>query len=285
VTDIERSIKHYVDLVGLELVERVENGPAFLRCSSDHHSLILYPSNEAGVKKVGFEVESPEQLDIAFEHFTMHGLNPEEVDAEELKLLRQGRTIRFKDPVVGLTFELFNDIEQLGKEYKPTVTKIARLGHLVINAKEVNKMVNFMKDVMNFRISDFVEEHFVFMRCFPNKFHHSFAISHARGDEDTLHHVNFMVTDIDDIGKAGNRLTNNDVPVVFGPGRHAPSTSIFLYFLDPDGMTSEYSFGMEEFPENGPRKPRRLEKSLAILDVWGGEPDPRTGSFGKIDQS
>ncbi len=36
---------------------------------------------------------------------------------------------------------------------------------------------------------------------------------------------------------------------MFGPGRHPPSESVFLYFLDPDGLTLEYSFGMEEFPE------------------------------------
>lgn len=46
------------------------------------------------------------------------------------------------------------------------------------------------------------------------------------------------------------------MPVVFGPGRRPASTSVFLYFLDPDGMTLEYSFGMEEFPQIGARAPR-----------------------------
>ena len=54
-----------------------------------------------------------------------------------------------------------------------------------------------------------------------------------------------MVTDIDDIGKAVYRARKLDAPIVFGPGRHPPSESSFFYFLDPDGMTLEYSFGME----------------------------------------
>ena len=47
-----------------------------------------------------------------------------------------------------------------------------------------------------------------------------------------------------------DRLRKAEVPIVYGPGRHPPSGSFFLYFLDPDGMTLEYSHGMEEFPES-----------------------------------
>ena len=47
---------------------------------------------------------------------------------------------------------------------------------------------------------------------------------------------------------------------------------MFLYYADPDGITLEYSQGMEEFPEVGAREPRRLEPSLLTLDEWGGKP-------------
>src|SRR3546814_15587073 len=77
-----------------------------------------------------------------------------------------------------------------------------------------------------------------------------------------------------DLMKAAN------VPIVFGPGRHEPSGSIFLYFLDPDGMTAEYSFGMEEFDEVGAREPRELEAKPEVLDTWGSVPDPRFGKGG-----
>lgn len=281
VTDIEKSIQYYRDLVGLDLVERVENGPAFLSCSQDHHNVVLYEGKEAGLKRVAFEVESEEELEKAFEHFTKQGLNPVEVDESETKMLRQRKTIRFQDPYAGTTFELYNDMMYLARIYTPTVANIARLGHVVINVVKYEEMVDFMLKVMNFRASDFVGD-VTFMRCFPNPYHHSFGVSRARGDKDELHHVNFMVTDVDDVGKAKNRMIKNDVEIVFGPGRHRPSDSIFIYFLDPDGMTTEYSFGMEEFPEEKPRKPRYLEPSLEILDIWGGAPDPRMGSGGKI---
>jgi len=52
---------------------------------------------------------------------------------------------------------------------------------------------------------------------------------------------------MDDIGKALYRLRNADVPIVFDPGRHPPSGSISLYSLDPDNLTLEFSYDMEEF--------------------------------------
>ncbi len=279
VTDLEKSKDFYENIVGLEPTSQVGNEAAFFTCSRDHHNIILYQGEEPGLVRVGLEVESSEQLDIAFEHFSKAGLNPQEVEREELKLLGQGRSIRVQEPNTGLLFELYSDIVQLGKEFKPKLTKIARLGHFAIFANEFDSALKFFTDVMNFKVSDYIEDSVVFMRIFPNPYHHTFTL--AKGDE-RLHHVNFMASDIDDIGTARNRMLNNEVPIVFGPGRHSPSGAIFLYFLDPDQMTLEYSFGMEEFPEMNPRKPKSLEHSLEILDMWGGKPDPRMSSVGRI---
>ena len=91
-----------------------------------------------------------------------------------------------------------------------------------------------------------------------------------------------MVSEIDDVGRARNRLINAGVDIVFGPGRHMPSGSVFLYFLDPDGMTAEFSFGMEEFPEENPREARMLENSAQTMDLWGGMPKPEFCKRGEI---
>ena len=59
---------------------------------------------------------------------------------------------------------------------------------------------------------------------------------------------------------------------------------MFLYFLDPDGLTLEYSFGMEEFPEIDARAPRRLPPGLDSIDYWGGAPQPGMGATGEIER-
>ena len=57
---------------------------------------------------------------------------------------------------------------------------------------------------------------------------------------------------------------------------------MFLYFLDPDALTFEFSTGMEEFPETEPRQPRRLPLAPESFDYWGGARDPRHGMVGRF---
>jgi 2,3-dihydroxy-p-cumate/2,3-dihydroxybenzoate 3,4-dioxygenase len=82
----------------------------------------------------------------------------------------------------------------------PTVAKIARLGHVVLFAADKAASEKFFLDQLNFRASDRIDGGVTFMRCFPNPLHHSFALGAA--NENRLNHVNFMVTDMDDIGQA-----------------------------------------------------------------------------------
>ena len=190
---------------------------------------------------------------------------------------------RVSEPNTGATFEYFHSFDEAADPYVSTVAKIERLGHVVLSVQDHPAAERFFLEQLNFRASDRIDSAVTFMRCFPNPLHHSLGLSNSYGKANRLHHVNFMVTNVDDIGKALWRMKRNDVPIVFGPGRHPPSDSMFLYFLDPDGMTVEYSFGMEEFPEIDPREPRRLPPGLQSIDYWGAVPTPQMASVGAIE--
>ena len=280
VTNLDRSVAFYRDLMGLELVAQTD-AVAYLRCSSDHHNLVLYAAEKAGLKRVAYKLATPEDLTHAYHFYMAEGLHPAWLSHEEYPAANQGPTFRVREPYSGVMFEFYDRMTHLALPYQPTVTKIARLGHVVVGSKNYEKAVHCLSTIFNFAISDFVEGKFSWMRCFPNPLHHTFAIGNSSRDH--LHHVNFMVTDIDDIGKALNRLQKAGVQVVFGPGRHLPSTSIFLYFLDPDGMTMEFSFGMEELPEESARLPRMLEMHPNTMDIWGSSPHECFGKNGEIE--
>ncbi len=280
VTDLERSLHFYRDLLGLELVEQ-RDGVAFLRCSRDHHNIVLHTGAAAGLKRVGWELESQADIERAYAHFDGLGLAPVRVDKAESQLLRQGPGFRVRLPGAGLEFDYYGSTTVMARAWTPTVAKIARLGHVVIGCADFATTQAALLRDFGFVQSDFVEDRFSFMRCFPNPFHHTFAIGASTGNH--LHHVNFMVTDIDDVGRAWHRMTKAGVKIAFGLGRHPPSGSVFLYFYDPDGMTVEYSYGMEEFPEVGAREPRMLEPVPESLDTWGAVPDANFGKIGAIE--
>jgi 2,3-dihydroxy-p-cumate/2,3-dihydroxybenzoate 3,4-dioxygenase len=281
VTDLEKSLGFYVDSVGLQLEARIGSEIAYLRCSEDHHSVILYQSSVPGIKRMAFQLESDSDLTLAEDFIRAQGWSLMNVTHQECIQLHQGRTVRFQIPESKLTFEFYSSMEAGSSPYMPTVSQIQRLGHVVIRCVNRDEVLRTLTEKLNFKVSDHFGDQVAFLRCFPNPYHHSFGLS--RGAEDGLHHVNFMVTNVDDVGRAMNRMRKADIPVVYGPGRHDISNSIFIYFLDPDGMTAEYSFGMEEFPEDSPRAPRHLPMKPEILDAWGGLPAPGFGSKGMFD--
>ena len=282
VSDVTKSTAFYRDIVGLDVSENVGEDAAYLRCGRDHHNVVLYRGTTPGLKRVAFELENTGELEKAFAHVTRLGLNPRQVAAAERPVLKQGESFRFEEPNSGLTFEFYSKMMQMALPFAMRLTKIVRLGHVVLTVTEFERVTDFLVKNLNFNVSDFVEGRFAFMRCHPNPLHHSFAL--GKGEENRLNHINFMVSDIDDIGVALNRLKKNNVEVVFGPGRHQPSGSIFLYYLDPDRMTVEYSFGMEEFPEEHPREPRMIEPRPEALDMWGGVPTPAFARVGPIER-
>lgn len=281
VTDLDKSLNFYENIVGMQFVER-ENEIAFLRCSYDHHNLVLEKGLEAGLKRVAYELEKAEQFQSVFDYLTDKGLNPIELSKEETQKLAQGRTLRFKDPYLGVTYEFYVQMMQMGLPFVPKKARITRFLHVVYETNKFDELLDFFTETLNFRVSDFSgrETAWAWLRAFPSPFHHDFALT--KGPENKLNHLAYQAERVDDVGIQMNKLKENNIPILFGPGRHHPSGSIFLYFSDPDGITLEYSQGMEEFPEEGAREPRRLEPSMETLDEWGGKPEPGFGKYGRL---
>jgi 2,3-dihydroxy-p-cumate/2,3-dihydroxybenzoate 3,4-dioxygenase len=283
VTDIDRSADFYERLLGLQFVGRGTSREAYFRCSNDHHNVVLYPAATAGLKRVAFQMESAADLAALRSRVEAAGLRAVEVEPSECAQLYQGPTFRVSEPYSGTALEFYAAPKPFEfTAFAPTVAKIERLGHVVVRSPDLERSSAVAQEAFNFRCSDKIVGLAHFLRCFPNQFHHSLAFT--RGERSGLNHVNFMVTEIDDIGKAIHRLRKHDVPIVYGPGRHVPSESIFLYFLDPDGLTLEYSFGMETFDEVGARDPRALPPVRESFDYWDCVRDPRMGAVGAVER-
>ncbi len=272
-SDLAATTAFYRDLVGLELAGE-QDGQVWLRCSDKPYDIVLV-KGEPGLAGAGFELEGEADLDRAFARLSGLCADVRWLDGAECANLLVERALAFTDPVSGLRCTFYVGQAKAETAYVPTKARIERLGHLVLNVNDLAAAHRFWAEALGFAMSDRVEGLAEWLRCWPNPLHHSLAL--LQSSANTLHHINFMVTDIDDIGQGMNRLKKAGVPIVYGPGRHLPSTSIFLYFLDPDGNTNELSFGMELFEPDGARGPRELEHKAEVMDTWGGLPDPRFG--------
>jgi len=282
VTDLERARAFYEGVVGLQPSGGGEGGEAFFRCSLDHHNVALHQAPAAGLKRIGLALADDDEVAEAARRFAAEGLEVVELDAAECAALHQGRTVRLTEPFTGATLEFYGAMRQFSDPFAPRLAKIQRLGHIVMRVPDLAGASAFYTRVLGFRVSDMIDGQACFMRCHPNPYHHGIAL--IQGARAQLHHVNFMVTEIDDIGRAIARFAKSGVRVVYGPGRHPPSDSVFLYFLEPDGLTLEYSFGMEEFPADHARKPRLFEPVRDSYDYWASFRDTeRYAAVGAIE--
>lgn len=286
VSDVARTSAFAEEMIGVNPAGEGEGGERHFRVSSNKFDLILHPSTRPGFKRVAWELETENEVDRAFAHFTDAGLKPWWLsDAEKAPLgLARGPAFRLVEPHSGATFEYFALMQQTSKPFDAKICKIVRLGHFALNVPDLKAATKFYVEKMNFLVSDYVGDLAVsLMRAAPNPLHHTMGLGQSRTGKSHLNHINFMVTDIDDIGRALYRFQRNDIPIQFGPGRHPTSGSIFIYVKDPDGMTWEYSFGMELFPEESPRKPRFMSTELEEFDLWGAMPTKDFASFGEIE--
>jgi 2,3-dihydroxy-p-cumate/2,3-dihydroxybenzoate 3,4-dioxygenase len=281
VTDLERSREFYERVVGLELVSAPDENTSSFRCSDDHVSLRLLRGRVAGLKAAAWELEDSDQFPALLDALTNSGTLYSAISEEECRQFGISRGYRATEPTTGATLEFFTGSRiEIPSAYKPSIAKIQRLGHVVYASAAYEDTVRFFHETLNFLPSDAVEERITFMRSFPSPYHHGIGV--AKSEKNHLHHLNFMVTEIDDVGRLHTRLKQCGVPIVYGPGRHPISDSIFLYFLDPDGITLEYSFGMEEFSEVSPREPRLLPRRPEWSDSWGSAPTNEWGKVGTL---
>jgi 2,3-dihydroxy-p-cumate/2,3-dihydroxybenzoate 3,4-dioxygenase len=281
VTDLQRSRRFYEEVVGLQPNGVGPDGAVYFRFGTAHHGVVLYQAPVAGFKRFGWQLEDEAQFDALAAALAAHGIASTEVERGECDALGQGRSVRFVDPYVGATWEFYATMRAEPMPFKPTVVEFDRLGHVALRTDRFDDALRFYTEALNFRVSDMIQGQMAFLRSFPNKYHHSFAI--AKAARPGLHHVNFMVTSLDEWGRCVVRLPKQNVPVVWGPGRHTNAGTLFDYFLDPDSMTLEYGFGMEEFPETGARAPNIRPPGREAADLWNNDIDPRACGSGVIE--
>jgi catechol-2,3-dioxygenase len=142
--------------------------------------------------------------------------------------------------------------------------------HITLGTAEVAPMVRFFTDVIGFRISDQLEDgRFAWLRS--DKDHHTLAVVNV-GAGGNVDHYSYDLAEWEDFKSWCDKLTEQDVPVQWGPGRHGPGNNLFVFFDDPAGNHIELSAEMEKFyDDHVTYVPRRWEPIPNTVNLWGGQ--------------
>ncbi|WP_299199223.1 catechol 2,3-dioxygenase [uncultured Amphritea sp.] len=265
VLDVEEALKHYRDLLGLIEVERDSQGRAYLKgwTEVDKFSVVLREADEPGLDFVGYKVLDNQTLEKLQGELVAYGCNVEEIPAGELNGC--GRRVRFDSPT-GHMFEIFAEKEQTGKWGLSAVNpeawprglkgmKATRFDHCLLYGPNIAGTLDLFQNVLGFELAEQVldpEGTCIAQFLTVSMKAHDVAFIECP-EPGKLHHVSFFLDSWEDVLRAADLISMEDVSLDIGPTRHGLTHGKTIYFFDPSGNRSEVFCGGDyHYPDHEP---------------------------------
>jgi catechol-2,3-dioxygenase len=281
--DIERLLDHYQNIVGLTLVAR-EPERAFLATEAGQLALIL-EGGKPVLASMAFDVaENTELTDLK------RNLLDEGVAADLATDTTPGvsAALSFAD-LEGRRIELLSGCHFFDNRNAAAGVSPTKLGHVACYTADPDATARYYGRVLGFRVSDWIEDRFVFLRC---GFEHH-TVNFARGDKIQMHHLAFELRDASHMHRACDILGGRKIPILWGPVRHGPGHNVAIYHRDPDGHVVEMFYDLDRLTDEtlgffDPRpwhrdRPQRPKVWVGLpRDVWGSAPSPDIPEFNRL---
>ena len=229
--DIEKAIGYYTQVNGLVLAEREKNR-AFLATKIGQLVIELEQAAAAGCTKLSFEVAPGSDFDELARVLAEDGIKSEQRNDS---IPGMGRVLAFKDNK-GTTIELFTEWSYLGRHEQVLGAGPLKLGHVAFVTPSPHDTADFYQRILGFRVSDWIGDFFVFLRCNPD--HHS--VNFIRGNSAKLHHIAFELKDFSHLQSSCEVLGQKQMPIIWGPLRHGPGHNVATYHRDHDDHVVEF---------------------------------------------
>lgn len=259
VTDIERSITFFDDVLGLRVTDRAGNR-VYLSCNERHHELILIGSGRRGYDHVGLEVADTAALELAERTLRDAGARVVGYEAEPgiecaLRVVVDG----------GHVLKLFCGMQ--GAPPDPVDRERAlEFEHVSLTLRDLGGIEKTLIDGLGFHLSDHLGRMpmLSWLRC--NGAHHGVGL--MRYPFSRLHHYAWAFPDLDALGRVADRAAGSGSRLVYGAGRHGPGDNHFIYFKDPDGFLIECCSDLARI---GPGSPYEIGRrwTVAETNLWG----------------
>jgi catechol 2,3-dioxygenase-like lactoylglutathione lyase family enzyme len=279
--NIEAQLDYYQSIIGLAVIGR-DDRRIILGTDSDELTLVLEHGAASRLTAIAYEVAPG--LDLSDLQTSLANLD---IKSEVRSDTAPGipKTLVFDDPD-GLQIELFSRWDFCKPVEPVRGLAVAKLGHVALYTPDPERAAKFFESVLGFRVSDRIEENFVFLRCGPE--HH--AMNFARGTEARIHHLAFELRDASHMHQACDLLGRNKFQILWGPVRHGPGHNVAVYHHNPDRYLIELYYSMdlmldEELGYFEPRpwhrdRPQRPKTWVGLpRDVWGVGPAKEASEF------
>lgn len=269
VPDVAATAAFYGQSVGLVLHGDLPDGGLRLGWGAGHHVLDLL-QGPRGLDHYAFEVRDVGGLEAIHERLVSAGSTVRVLDGAVLDhAIGDAAGFETTDPD-GNRVQFHSPVRRDGEATGATRRRPVKYQHITIGTTDIQPFLQFYTEVIGFRISDQLDDdRFAWMRS--DRDHHTLAVVNV-GTAGNVDHFSFDLAEWEDFKSWCDKLTDEDVPVAWGPGRHGPGNNLFIFFDDPAGNHIELSAEMEKFHDDRVvYVPRRWTPAPTTINLWGGQ--------------
>jgi catechol 2,3-dioxygenase-like lactoylglutathione lyase family enzyme len=270
--DLDAQVAYYSQVLGLRVIER-EKDRAFLATRTGLEAIALERGDAVALKRLSFQVAPGSDLAALARELSDLGITSER---------RSGIAPGIADALVfadvkGTLIELFADYAFAEDDGVQAVITPLKLGHVAYRVSDVQQVTKFYTDVLGFRVSDWRDTTFAFLRC--NTDHHT--VNFVVDPVPQLHHIAFEVKDWPEIHRASDFLAKNNIRLVWGPARHIIGHNIAAYHRNTDNVRVELFCEMDQMKDEAlgyfdprpwhqdrPQRPKVWDKDT-LRNYWG----------------
>ena len=279
--DLGRQVDYYQQVIGLSVIAQDPNR-AFLATEAGQVALVLERGSTAALSALALDLAPGADLGDVVRRLGELGVRAE----LSSDIAPDGGQVARLTDLEGRSLELHVREHFAANREPPPGVNPLKLGHVACYTADPQAVSKYYSETLGFRISDWIEDRFVFMRCGYE--HHS--VNFARGEQARMHHVAFELRDAAHMHRACDILGGRKIPVLWGPVRHGPGHNVAIYHRDPDGHVVEMFYELDRMIDEDlgyydPRpwhrdRPQRPKVWVGLpRDVWGGAPSPELPEF------
>lgn len=231
--------------LGMQRVERGNAAVAF-RMDDRQQRLLVDRSLGEGAYVFGWEVADAAALDALAGRLEAAGTRVVRADAALVAQRCVRDAIRFADPL-GNALEAFWGGAVDDRPFVPgrTIsgfrTGALGMGHAVLMVEKLEAALPFYRDILGFRVSDYLTHPFRGYFFHVNARHHSFAMLET--GKNAMHHMMVELFSLDDVGQGYDIALGEEGRVQTTLGRHPNDLVTSFYAKSPSGFMVEYGWG------------------------------------------
>jgi 2,3-dihydroxybiphenyl 1,2-dioxygenase len=253
--------------LGMQAVDRGAGVRAF-RMDDRKQRLVIDKALSEGERYFGWEVADAASLDALAARLEGAGVAVRrEPDALADQRFVRG-LISFTDPA-GNRLEAFHGAQIADEPFRPGRsisgfrTGPLGMGHAVLMVPSIDAALPFYRDLLGFRISDYIRGPISAYFLHVNPRHHSLAL--FEGPRAGMHHLMVELYSFDDVGQGYDIALGEKERIVATLGRHPNDLVTSFYMRTPSDILVEYGWGGREV-DDATWQPQEM---ASVGSFWG----------------